>query len=960
MAVKAKAAKKAQYTVHVISGTHWDREWRFTAEQSKLRLADLVDMVMDTLEGDAAYRHYVLDGGTVILEDYLSIRPESRERLERLIRAGRISLANWYTLPGINLVSPEALIRNLLIGRRVGRELGGTMKAGYTACGYGQPAQMPQIFRGFGIDNAMFYRGTNKHQVPPISRWRGPDGSEVMLVRGFDEVTRTNWFFFAYMPLAMGKSGVPREETDHPYDAADLPVHMADEDLYETGFHGLGGELTFPRGKKALLKGYQHFRDQAYPVAVGRHVLGLDMEDNATPWPGQPKLIEALNKVLDDTRIVHSSLDEYMAAVSARGAKAPVLEGELRFEGIEYGWNGLYGMTSSARVRMKLLNERAETGLILVAEPLAGIHAALGGEYPRQSLHQAWLSLLKNHSHDSICGAGIDEVHEDMAYRFRQVRTVAEEVGKRAVEGVWRRIDHSRYDPADQTLTVFNPAGIRRRGVRKFVLDLPVSDFQDPDHQRSPTGFPDPFLFDILDESGKAVDYEVIDVQDISIGYESETETAGASMNVKRHRVLLEVDSPPMGYRSFAIRKRAPRYVLDPRPGPERGLIAQPGGVLENRHLRVEIQPDGTFHLVDKVHKRTYRDLHSFEDRIATGSWPHMDAPALRDEAVTSLGQAATITRTEANPLRGGYRIELKLPVPKEAIGDWYRSSDRVEMPITVDLSLSRDARRVEIRTVVDNRARDHRLLVMLPTGLKTDEIDVEAAFAVERRSVMFEAIGDNTEAHHAYQPMQNFVDMSDGRAGLAILNQGMREYAAWDDPDRTVSLTLFRTYRVYMTANTKLTPEETAKYPGTNTPGKMEFHYAVHPHAGDWRRGDVMREAYDFKTPVRAIQGPAKAGDLPPTHSFLKIEPEGKVMMSAFYRSVEAGGTILRVWNTGDEPVEAKVSTKLGFTSAGKVAMSEEGEGEGLPMRRGTFTVPLRGAEIATILLRGEAGDES
>jgi alpha-mannosidase len=34
-------------TVHVISGTHWDREWRFTAEQSLLRLAELVDELLD-------------------------------------------------------------------------------------------------------------------------------------------------------------------------------------------------------------------------------------------------------------------------------------------------------------------------------------------------------------------------------------------------------------------------------------------------------------------------------------------------------------------------------------------------------------------------------------------------------------------------------------------------------------------------------------------------------------------------------------------------------------------------------------------------------------------------------------------------------------------------------------------------------------------------------------------------
>ena len=66
-------------TIHVISGTHWDREWRFTAEQSLLRLAELVDELMDVLESNQEYRCFLLDGGTVVMEDYLAIRPENEQ-----------------------------------------------------------------------------------------------------------------------------------------------------------------------------------------------------------------------------------------------------------------------------------------------------------------------------------------------------------------------------------------------------------------------------------------------------------------------------------------------------------------------------------------------------------------------------------------------------------------------------------------------------------------------------------------------------------------------------------------------------------------------------------------------------------------------------------------------------------------------------------------------------------------
>ena len=44
--------------VHLISGTHWDREWRHTAEQSKLRLVDLMDNIIDLLETKPEYKYF--------------------------------------------------------------------------------------------------------------------------------------------------------------------------------------------------------------------------------------------------------------------------------------------------------------------------------------------------------------------------------------------------------------------------------------------------------------------------------------------------------------------------------------------------------------------------------------------------------------------------------------------------------------------------------------------------------------------------------------------------------------------------------------------------------------------------------------------------------------------------------------------------------------------------------------
>ena len=946
------AKGKGKYKVHVVSGTHWDREWRFTAEQSKLRLADLVDGVIEKLEADPNFRHYMLDGGAVVLEDYMSVRPEMFERLKALVSAGRTPTVAWYTLPETNLVMPEAMIRNLLIGRRVAKPFGGTMRAGYTATGYGQPAQLPQIYKGFGIDSATFYRGTTRYQQPPVCWWEAPDGSRVLLVRGHDEVTRTNWWYFAYMPIVLGTGNDPvAAMNSYEYAVADQPIHMADNKLCQMGFKAMTAQASIPRSSKAILKGYQIFRDQAYKYAVGRHIIGYDMEDNSVPWVDQPKLIERLNGLLDDTEIVQSTMDECVDAIAkeVEGCDIHVERGELRNTLVEFGWNGLFGMSQSARVDLKMLNDTAETEMILLAEPLASFAEACGSRYPRTSLDAAWLDLLKNQSHDSICGAAVDDAHKDMCYRFRQVQTVAEEVSRRACEGLWAKIDHSHCEENDQTLTVFNTLPYARSGVQQFVLDLPRNLF-DQDFNRLPTGVATPYLFDVLDEKGKEVPFSVTDFQETKIALEHEMRSPGSVVKVKRHRILMTADLPAMGYRSFTIRKHAPRYVQLPHPGPVRGHIAQPGGVLENRFLKVQINSNGSFDLTDKKNKRTYAGLHYFDDRLSSGD-AHHDRPVYQDEAFTSLGLNATIVMAESNPMRGIYRIELQMPVPKEAVDGWYRSREQVDIPITVWLTLAKGGRRVDIRTRVDNRVKDHRLLAMFPSDIKTDTVSVETTYAVEERNFLWTQTADNAEGHYPYQPMQNFIDMSDGKAGLAVLNKGMREYTVWDDPRRTAALTLLRTYgEYYVTTNSNLTPDEKAMHLGKHLPGPIEFNYSVCPHAGDWREGNVMTEAYDFKTPVRAIQGPAKAGELPPRQSFFKIEPEGKVMLSALCQSEDGEGTVLRIWNTTDEPIDAKIKTTLPFKSAAKIDMAEETEGEPLKISRGTLTVPMRKAEIATI----------
>ena len=151
-------------------------------EEFQLRLASVVDEVIEVLESDPSFPCFTLDGQAIVLEDYLDARPENESRLRALLESGRLEVGPSYVLPDELLVGAEPLVRNLLIGRAVCERFGARpAPVGYMPDSFGHPLQLPQILAGFGIDSFIFSRGLGDEldELGVVFRWRSPDGSEV-------------------------------------------------------------------------------------------------------------------------------------------------------------------------------------------------------------------------------------------------------------------------------------------------------------------------------------------------------------------------------------------------------------------------------------------------------------------------------------------------------------------------------------------------------------------------------------------------------------------------------------------------------------------------------------------------------------------------------------------------------------------------------------------------------------
>jgi alpha-mannosidase len=235
---------------------------------------------------------------------------------------------------------------------------------------------------------------------------------------------------------------------------------------------------------------------------------------------------------------------------------------------------------------------------------------------------------------------------------------------------------------------------------------------------------------------------------------------------------------------------------------------------------------------------------------------------------------------------------------------------------------------RADVETEVDNRARDHRLRAHFPSGLRAEETAAEQHFGVLRRPVALpEADAGWLETPVGTYPQKSFVDVSDGDRGLMLAVRGLPEYEALREDDGTVTLALTLLRCVGWLSRPDLGTRRgpagpSLETPGAQMPGRWTFHYSLIPHQGRWEA--AWPEAHGFARPLRAVRAEDGAARLPASGSPLEIEPQALVL-SAFKTAEDGDGTVVRVYNTSDAPLEGRLRLLLPHGDAGFVDLNEE-----------------------------------
>ena len=846
--------------IHVVPHSHWDREWYFTTSRSKVYLMKDLGDVLDTLESDPEFKYFMVDAQGSLLDDYIKWRPQDKERITKLVKMGKLVIGPWYTQTDQLVISGESIVRNMYYGMKRCESFGKYMNVGYVPDSFGQSGNMPQIYREFGIEDTLFWRGVSDDMVEHTDfNWKGDDGSVVF----------TTQIPFGY--YIGGKIPEDPKENDEFWEK---------ECLEKAGGRSATRHIYFPNGF-----------DQA-PIRTNL-----------------PQLIKERNEKDHENEYVISCIEDYIKDVKSEKPELEEVQGEL----VIAKHMRIHKSIFSSRSDLKVMNTQIQNYVTNVMEPLLTISYNLGNEYPHEAVAEIWKLLFENSAHDSIGSCISDTANEDVYVRYKQARDIAINL----VELHSRLIATNVKNSADMTFTLINTLPQKREDTVIVKTYVPGGKFA------------------IVDEKGNNVDYTIIQSRDLTDYVLSQIITIDPSRKFYIPDHVFEVtmaikanDVPALGY---------VQYSVDTEKDSHKEMEEK--SVLENEYYTIEVEKDGSLTIVDKENNVTYKNQGILVENGDDGdsfnySPPRKDLEVFSNESESSVKISGSDVYSQAV-------IHFDMVVP-ENLEERAEGKVSVTMPVDMTVALRKGSKVIDFNVKVDNKGLSHRLCVVFDSQIVSAFNYADQQFGLIKRpnyyekemKLYMESMNNRSEKKTGIQelanwandqstwqeppisiePTQSYISLTDGKTGVAVIPQGVREYEVLDDSK--IRLTLFRTYGFMGKENLIYRPgrasgERIIETPAAQLLKQMEFNFGFTTYAGDINDADIdtLAKQYDTNMEVytyaeflngrlifsqREIEG---KNDI--VHSL--FETEGNLVVSAIKKAEEDDGYIIRLYNGKD-----------------------------------------------------------
>jgi mannosylglycerate hydrolase len=830
---------------HAISHTHWDREWHQTYQQYRVRLIRFMDELIELLETSPEYSSFLLDGQTIVLEDYLEIKPSNRQRIVQLVKDGRLIIGPWYIQPDEFIPSGESLVRNLLIGQKIGDEFGPSMQVGYLPDSFGQAAQIPQVLSGFGIQHALFWRGITDEETQKANFWwKGPDGSKVLAT---------------HIPLGYGNG------------------RMLSKDLEQN--------------LKIIEENYTQLKDKA----TSPNILLMCGFDQRNANEDLPEIISELNKYYTEQRsdfnVKLSRLQDYFEEIALASDKLEDISGEFR-----KGKNmRVHGSIASTRLDLKKKNFEVQNLYEKYVEPINSLSFLFGDHYDNDIVNKGWKYLMQNHAHDSICNVCTDDTHQEMDMRYEFAKQIGETTQKTAMENMISKI---KFQDQGVPLVVFNTLGQKRKNLAEATLHLTSKEFA------------------VVDVNGNEVPYQIVEMKEenlndkqIEIGIKNENQFVFTT----KIKFLAEVNG--FGFSTY--------YVIERASMKKTLADVFNNSKFENEFIEVNIEKNGTLAIKEKTSGAIFEGLNIIEESGNAGD-EYDFSPPREDMIVTTKDTTPEIAIVHNGPIFATVKItyQMKFPIDTDVNN---RSKEMKDSIIETYVTVNRYEDRVDIKTVIDNNVKNHRIRALFDTGIHTEKHIADQQFGTISRNNYLKQVEyweqENwEEKYYPIYPQQKFVDVSDDQKGIAILNKGLPQYEILHGEKPSIALPL-------LAGTDYMGKQDLVDRPGrrsglhVETPdslllGEHEMEYSIIPHSGDEINGRIGIKSSEYITPfvtlpVNSVSETAFVND---QSMFFCLDHNG-MAISAVKKAEHDDSLLLRIYNTTNQKIDvAKVGINQEF----------------------------------------------
>jgi alpha-mannosidase len=497
-----------------------------------------------------------------------------------------------------------------------------------------------------------------------------------------------------------------------------------------------------------------------------------------------------------------------------------------------------------------------------------------------------------------------DHVYEDTIRGFELSKRLADEVVERRLNNVLSRID-TRGEGIP--IVVFNTLNWPRTDVAELEVDFSDSGVG---------------TVEVFDHTGQAIPIQFVEKQHYADGGLRRAKVAFLARNI-----------PALGYSVYRLRQATAESKSETRG-------VGPADFIENEYYRAGFNP-------------TTGEMTGLT--VKSGDWQVFDGPANVVARQHDAGDFWELYR----PLDGGSRIAMKNPQPVPKAGEAKFSNEEmgdrnliVAGPVFSEFKVSHPfdekgkfattvrmyagLRRIEIHTQILNNAKFVRYQVLFPTSIKNGVSVHEIPFGAIERPAAIEF------------PAQNWADYGNGERGLALLNRGLPGNLVTDG---TMMLSLMRSTRIVAYGFSGGYERGMSSDTGFELDKELAFHYALVPHAGDWRQAEIYREGLEFNHPLIVCKATPHAGTLAKRWGLLEVSHPNCVVSAL--KPGKAGTTVLRVYEaTGKSTPGMKIKFLTEVVSAHEANLMED-LGRRLETHDDVLSFEMAPFEIKTFLLQ-------